>query len=464
MQPKKSTEGGGVASLMSGATSLLLSTASGAGSSPTRVTVPNVGGGAWGGIKKAKVKALYSAWLMRLRVRAYMAGLRVTDDLDRLLQLSHRAEPGGAASKEATPTPTPVLAASLSHPPSISTTVVGGKPTFVAESPPSRSQLPLTPPQAAIISTAAAMVPTSTATATISSHRSIFGNQSIEDARKLIALQERTSRRRMRMCAVPTYPLQQQYHHHHQQLLHPQQYCHHGMHYQHYLSNGIPAYASDQRMGQRGRYMPPTTANVYHLQLHQQHQQYRQHQQQTSAMAAAQWVARQQQMALPSQQRSKFHSPPPPPPHPPPPPPQHSMPPKQPPTYDYAMVLKMQQQQQQQQQQMRCGGGFIRRSSEPPPRGGVGGPPMVTSPALVHRHTSPQGIMPRPPLPSYHEVNFTTFPSQLESTLNLPTFVYLNLSGCGYEATTTATTSTAFGRRCSASATWTRFLVLFEIW
>ncbi len=53
----------------------------------------------------ANLKKVYAAWLMRLRVRTYLASLRVTDDLEVLSQLSHRAEPGANAPKEATPTP-----------------------------------------------------------------------------------------------------------------------------------------------------------------------------------------------------------------------------------------------------------------------------------------------------------------------------------------------------------------------
>ncbi|KAM7533597.1 hypothetical protein Aperf_G00000120978 [Anoplocephala perfoliata] len=401
-QIKRPTDGG-VASILSGATSLLLSTATGVGSSPTRNATLGVGSGGvgvGGGVKKGKVKAIYAAWQMRLRVRTYMASLRVTEDLDRLSQLSQRAENAGgsgAVAKETTPTP------AVPSPPPPPPNPPPPPPTPAPPEKLNKSQLPLTPPQLPISSA----IMSNTNTSTISSHRSIFGNQSIEDARKLIVLQERTSRRRMRMCAVPTYPQQQQQYH----QLHPQQqYYHQGSaYYQHYLPNGALGY--DPRIAQRlGRYLPPATANAYQLlQLHQQqHQQYRQHQQQqTSAMAAAQWVARQQQYqqqqqqkALASQQQSKFQSPP----------PQQAMPPsKQPPAYDYALALKMQQQQQQQQMKNVTPVGFVRRSSEPPPRGNVGAPQGITSPPLVHRRPSPRGpqtvgAMQRPPLPSYREV------------------------------------------------------------
>nr|CDS26059.2 rap guanine nucleotide exchange factor 6 [Hymenolepis microstoma] len=386
-QTKKPSDGG-VASLLSGATSLLLSTATGVGSSPTRNTVLTGSGiGVGVGVKKAKVKSIYAAWQMRLRVRTYMANLRVNEDLERLSQLSQRAENGGggnvsvSSAKESTPTPAPVSTASPPPPTS--------PPPLPEKS--CKSQLPPTPPQLSISSS---VMSNTTNTSTISSHRSIFGNQSIEDARKLIALQERTSRRRMRMCAVPTYSQHQQYH-----QSHPQNQCYHqasSSYYQHYFSSGTPGY--DPRMAQRmGRYLPPTTANAYQLlQLHQQqHQQYRQ--QQTSAMAAAQWVARQQQLA--NQQRSKFQSPP----HLPTQN-QQSMPQqKQSPLYDYASVLK------QQQMRNAVSANFSRRLSEPPPRGNVGLPQGITSPSLVHRRPSPQGLQPggpmqRPPLPSYHEV------------------------------------------------------------
>ncbi|VDN96557.1 unnamed protein product, partial [Rodentolepis nana] len=389
-QAKKPSDGG-VASLLSGATSLLLSTATGVGSSPTRNTVlPGSGVGI--GVKKAKVKSIYAAWQMRLRVRTYMANLRVNEDLECLSQLSHRAENGGggnvsvSSTKESTPTPAPVSTTSPPLPTSQPT-----PPPLPEKS--NKSQLPPTPPQLSINSS---VMSNTTNTSTISSHRSIFGNQSIEDVRKAIAHQERTSRRRMRMCAVPTYSQHQQYH-----PSHPQnQYYHQASssYYQHYLSNGTPGY--DPRMAQRlGRYLPPATANAYQLfQLHQQqHQQYRQ--QQTSAMAAAQWVARQQQLA--NQQRSKFQSPP----HLPSQN-QQSMPQqKQSPAYDYALIMK----QQQQQMRNAASANFARRSSEPPPRGNVSLPQVITSPSLVHRRPSPQGPQPgghmqRPPLPSYNEV------------------------------------------------------------
>ncbi|KAM3181295.1 hypothetical protein ACTXT7_014647 [Hymenolepis weldensis] len=386
-QAKKPSDGG-VASLLSGATSLLLSTATGVGSSPTRNALLT-GGGVGVGVKKTKVKAIYAAWQMRLRVRTYMASLRVTEDLDRLSQLSQRAENGGGGNanissvKESTPTPAPVSASS------------SPLPTSPPPPPPppeklNKSQLPPPPPQLPISS---AVMSNTTDTSTISSHRSIFGNQSIEDARKLIALQERTSRRRMRMCAVPTYSQHQQYHQSHSQ----NQYYHQGSssYYQHYLSNGAPGY--DARMAQRmGRYLPPATYAYQLLQLHQQqHQQCRQ--QQTSAMAAAQWVARQQQLA--NQQRSKFQSPP----NPPSQTQQSMSQQKHPPAYDYALALK------QQQMKNAAVANFVRRSSEPPPRGSVGLPQGITSPSLVHRRPSPQapqpgGPMQRPPLPSYHEV------------------------------------------------------------
>ncbi|KAF6778474.1 hypothetical protein AHF37_01868, partial [Paragonimus kellicotti] len=201
-----------------GANSILTAAAAvGAASSPLLGFSSSMGGrrrsgGSTFGFGSSSVsvnaKKLYEAWLVTLRVRTYLANLCVNRDPESLSQLSARLEPGPKETKSNGSVPCPGSEDSTS---SAGTSTIPGKelksPTKITPTTTGSVVLEKPIPATGATSTVPAC---STIIATVSSSttqltRPILGAQSLEDARKLLALSEGHKRSHHRIPAF-TFP------------------------------------------------------------------------------------------------------------------------------------------------------------------------------------------------------------------------------------------------------------------
>ncbi|KAF7259923.1 hypothetical protein EG68_02574 [Paragonimus skrjabini miyazakii] len=156
-------------------------------------------------------KKLYEAWLVTLRVRTYLANLCVNRDPESLSQLSARLEPGPKETKSNGSVPCPGSEDSTS---SVGTSTITGKelksPTKITPTTTGSVVLEKPIPPTAATGATSTIPACNAVTATVSSNttqltRPILGAQSLEDARKLLALSEGHKRSHHRIPAF-TFP------------------------------------------------------------------------------------------------------------------------------------------------------------------------------------------------------------------------------------------------------------------
>ncbi|VDP77201.1 unnamed protein product [Schistosoma mattheei] len=190
-------------------------------------------------------KKIYESWLMTLRIRTYFANLRVVQDPELLSQLSSRIEPSGKDSR----TVQPAVVSSVGNAGTTTTnnnnssTNEGNDPQqlYTSNLPSSNNNTKLkgiklsltkTSAQSVIVesntnkksplkvinvSTESPYVPSATVAVSITSHprstdpkdmftRPLLGAQSVEDARKLLALSVGSKRSSQRRLPVFTFP------------------------------------------------------------------------------------------------------------------------------------------------------------------------------------------------------------------------------------------------------------------
>ncbi|CAL8075307.1 unnamed protein product [Calicophoron daubneyi] len=175
-------------------------------------------GGINSGASSVNPKKIYEAWLVTLRIRTYLANLCVNQDPDSLSQWSAKLEPGSKDSRSASissgspggPVGTPELSSSSSSPLTVKEPKSPSKsPISSASSWGKSSPLTVHTATSSQASTTSVSTPSSATSTTSTSaaplSRPILGAQSVEDARKLLALSECHKRSHHRVPAF-TFP------------------------------------------------------------------------------------------------------------------------------------------------------------------------------------------------------------------------------------------------------------------
>ncbi|TPP66521.1 RPGF2 [Fasciola gigantica] len=158
----------------------------------------------------ANPKKLYDAWLTALRIRTYLANLNVVRDSDMLSQMSSRLEPDVKSPIKSPPPVSPTLASTTTAqsllptttPTPTATSSTASSVTACASNSNPTSMKMTASPNARLSNTATTSAPSTNQSLV----RPILGAQSVEDARKLLALSEYQKRQRHHRMPAFTFP------------------------------------------------------------------------------------------------------------------------------------------------------------------------------------------------------------------------------------------------------------------